>query len=63
MDKLVIKVIKAKKGLDTFYYIKGLLVINSLDLFKVHFNSFYIYNKLKILYIFYPKFAFFNVNL
>jgi len=30
VDKLAVKVIKAKKGLDPFYYIRGLLVTNYL---------------------------------
>jgi len=30
MDKPLIEVIKAKKGLDFFYYIRGLLVIDYL---------------------------------
>jgi len=63
MDKLVVKVIKAKKGLDTLYYIRGLPVTDSLNLFKVDFNSVYAYNKPKILYIFYPKYIFFNIYL
>ena len=63
INKLIIEVIKAKKGLDTLYYIKGLLIINSLNLFKVDFNSIYIYNKLKVLYTFYPKFIFLNIDL
>ena len=63
MNKLIIKVIKAKKGLDTLYCTKGLLIINSLNLFKVDFNSIYTYNKPKIFYTFYPKFVFLNINL
>jgi len=54
---------KAKKGLDTLYCIRGLLVTNGLNLFRVNFNSIYAYNKPKVSYIFYPKFAFLNINL
>ena len=60
---MVIKVIKAKKGLDTLHYIKGLPVIDGLNLLKVNFNSIYTYNKPKIFYTFYPKFTFPNINL
>jgi len=63
INKLIIKVIKAKKGLDTLYYIKGLLVINSLNLLKINFNSIYAYNKSKVFYTFYSKFIFLNINL
>ena len=63
IDKLIIEVIKAKEGLDTFYSIKGLLVITYFNLFRVNFNSIYTNNKPKVFYIFYPKFAFFNMNL
>jgi len=63
MDKLIVEVIKAKKGLDPFYYIKGLLVIDYLYLFRVNLNLFYSYNKPKVFYTFYPKLAFFNINL
>jgi len=63
MDKLVVKVIKAKKGLDPFYYIKGLLVTDYLYLLKINLNSFYSYNKPKVLYMFYPKLIFLNINL
>jgi len=63
MDKLIVEVIKAKKGLDTLHCIRGLLVINGFNLFRVDFNSIYAYNKPKIFYTFYPKFAFLNINL
>ena len=59
MDKLIVKVIKAKKGLDPLYSIRGFLVIDSFYLFRINLNSFYNNNKPKVLYIFYPKFAFF----
>ena len=59
----MIEVIKAKKGLDTLYCIRGLLVIDSLNLFKVNFNFNYTYNKPKILYIFYSEFIYFTLNL
>jgi hypothetical protein len=63
MDKLVVEVIKAKKGLDSFYYIRGLLVTDYLYLLKVNLNSFYSYNKPKVFYTFYPKLIFLNINL
>ena len=63
IDKLVAKVIKAKKGLDSFYYIRGLLVTDYLYLPRVNLNSFRCYNKPKVFYTFYPKLAFLNINL
>jgi len=63
MDKLVVEVIKAKEGLDSFYYIRGLLVIDYLYLLRVNLNSFYSYDKPKVFYTFYSKLAFLNINL
>jgi len=63
MDKLVVKVIKTKEGLDSFYYIRGLLVTDYLYLLKVNLNFFRNYNKPKIFYTFYPKLIFLNINL
>jgi len=63
MDKLVVEVIKAKEGLDSFYYIRGLPVIDYLYLLRVNLNFFYSYNKPKVFYTFYPKLAFLNINL
>jgi len=63
MDKLLVEVIKAKKGLDSFYYIRGLLVMDYLYLLRVNLNFFYSYDKPKVFYMFYPKLAFFNINL
>ena len=63
MDKPIVEVIEAKKGLNTFYSIRGFLVINCLNLLKINFNSFYTNNKPKVLYAFYSKFTFFNINL
>jgi len=63
MDKSVVKVIKAKKRLDTLYCIRGLPVINSFNLFKIDFNSIYTYNKPKVFYVFYSEFIFLNINL
>jgi len=34
-----------------------------LNLLQVNFNSFYTNNKPKVLYTFYSKFTFFNINL
>jgi len=63
MDKLVVEVTKAKEGLNSFYYIRGLLVTDYLYLLRVNFNSFYSYNKPKVFYTFYPKLIFLNINL
>jgi len=63
MDKLIVEVIEAKKGLNAFYSIRGFLIIYCLNLFRVNFNSFYANNKPKVLYLFYSKFAFLNINL
>jgi len=63
INKPTVEVIEAKKGLDTFYSIKGFLVIYRLNLFRVNFNSFYTNNKPKVLYLFYSKFTFLNINL
>jgi hypothetical protein len=57
------EVIKVKEGLDVFYSIKGLLVVDYFNLFRVNFNSIYTNNKLKIFCMFYPKFIFFNIGL
>ena len=63
IDKLMVEIIEAEKGLDTFYSIRGFLVAYRLYLLRVNFNSFYTNNKPKILYSFYSEFAFFNINL
>jgi len=63
MDKLIVEVIEAEKGLNAFYNIRGFLVISCLNLLRVNFNSFYTNNKPKVLYLFYSKFAFLNINL
>jgi len=63
IDKPVIEVIKAKEELNFFYYIRGLLVIDYLYLFRVDLNFFYSYDKPKVFYIFYPKLTFLNINL
>jgi len=63
MDKLVVEVIKPKEGLDPFYYIRGLLVIDCLYLLRVNLNSFYSNDKPKAFYIFYPKLIFLNISL
>jgi hypothetical protein len=63
MDKPVVEVIKAKKGLDSFYGIRGFLVIDYLNLLRVNLNSFCTNNKPKVLYLFYLKFIFLNINL
>ena len=63
IDKLIVEIIEAKKGLDTFYSIRGFLVTYYLYLLRVNFNSFYANNKLKVLYLFYSEFIFLNINL
>ena len=63
MDKLLIEIIKVKEGLDTLYSIKGLLATDCFNLFRVNFNPICTYYKPKVLYIFYPKFIFFNISL
>ena len=62
-DKLVIEIIKTKKGLDPLYSIKGFPVIDYVNLLRVNFNPIYTYYKPKVLYTFYPKFIFLNINL
>jgi len=59
----MVEVTEAKEGLDAFYSIRGFLVIYYLNLLRVNFNPFYTNNKPKVLYLFYSKFAFFNINL
>jgi hypothetical protein len=63
IDKAVIEITKAKEGLDPLYSIRGLLAIDSFNLLRVNFNPIYTYNKPKVLYIFYPKFIFLNIDL
>ena len=63
IDKPAVEVIKTKKGLDSFYSIRGLLVTDYFNLFRVNFNPFYTNNKPKVLYTFYFEFIFLNINL
>jgi len=63
MDKLIVEIIKAKKGLNALYSIKGFLVIDYFNLFRVNFNFFHTNNKPKVLYTFHFKFIFLNINL
>jgi len=63
INKPIVEVTEAKKGLDAFYSIRGFPVIYYLNLFRVNFNSFYANNKPKVLYLFYSKFTFLNINL
>jgi hypothetical protein len=63
MDKLIIEVAKTKEGLDPFYGIRGFLVIDCFNLFRINFNFFYSNNKPKVLYTLYSEFAFLNINL
>jgi len=62
-DKLVIEIIKTKKGLDFFYGIRGFPVTDYFNLFRINFNSFYSNDKPKVLYTFYSEFIFLNINL
>jgi len=63
MDKLVIEITKAKEGLDPLYSIRGLLATDCFNLLRVNFNPIHTHNKPKVLYTFYPKFTFLNINL
>jgi hypothetical protein len=63
MDKPVIEIIKAKEGLDPLYSTRGLLAIDCFNLLRVNFNPIYTYNKPKVLYAFYPKFTFLDIDL
>jgi hypothetical protein len=63
IDKIIIEVIEAKEGLDPFYGIRGFLVTDCFNLLKVNLNSFYTNDKPKVLYSFYPKLIFLNINL
>jgi len=62
-NKLIIEIIKTKKGLDPLYNIRGFPVTDCVNLFRVNFNPIYTYYKPKVLYTFYPKFIFLNINL
>ena len=63
IDKVVIEVIEAKEGLDPFYGVRGFLVTDYFNLLRVNLNSFRTNDKPKVLYLFYPKFIFLNINL
>jgi len=63
MDKLVVEITKTQKGLDPLYSIRGLLVTDCVNLLRVDFNPIHTYYKPEVLYAFYPKFIFFNINL
>jgi len=63
MDKLIVEVTEAKKGLDAFYSIRGFLVIDYFNLLRINFNSFRTNDKPKVLCSFYSKFIFLNINL
>jgi hypothetical protein len=62
-DKLIVEVIKTKEGLDPFYSIRGFLVIDYFNLFRIDLNSLHSNNKPEVLYTLYPKFIFLNINL
>jgi hypothetical protein len=63
IDKLIVEVIKTKEGLDPFYGIRGFLVTDCFNLFRIDLNSLRSNNKPKVLYTLYPKFIFLNINL
>ena len=63
MDKTAIEVIEAKEGLDPLYGIRGFLVTNCFNLLRVNLNSFRTNNEPKVLYLFYPKLIFLNIDL
>jgi len=58
INKLTVEVIKAKKGLDTLYYIKGLLIINGLNFLGLILILSILTINLNILYIL-PQIRFF----
>jgi len=62
-DKLVVGIIKTKEGLDPLYSVRGLPVKDYVNLLWVNLNPIYTYYKPKVLYTFYPKFIFLNINL
>ena len=62
-DKPAIKVAKTKKGLNSFYSVRGLPVIDYFNLFRVNFNPFCTNNKPEVLCTFYFEFAFLNIDL
>ena len=63
MDKMAIEVAEAKKGLDSFYSVRGFPVIDYFNFLRVNLNSFYTNNEPKVLCLFYPELAFLNINL
>ena len=63
IDKTAIEVAEVKKGLDPLYSARGFLVMDYFNLLRVNFNSFYTNNKPKVLYSFYPKLIFLNIDL
>jgi len=63
MDKPIVEIIKAKKGLDALYSIRGFLVMDCFNFFRVNFNSFHANDEPKVLCAFHSKFAFLNINL
>ena len=56
MDKLIVKVIKAKKGLDPLYSIRGFLVADNFYFFNINFNFFIVIINLRY-------FIYFTLNL
>ena len=63
MDKTAIEVAEAKKELDPLYSIRGFLVTDCFDLLRVNLNSFRTNDKPEVLYSFYPKLIFLNIDL
>jgi len=63
MDKSVVEITKTQEELDPLYSIRRLLVADCVNLFRVNFNPIYTYYKPKVLYAFYPKFIFLDINL
>ena len=63
MDKSVVEITKTQEGLDPLYSIRGLLVMDCVNLLRVNFNPICTYYKPKVLYTFYPKFIFLDINL
>ena len=63
IDKIIIEVAEAKEGLDPFYGIRGFPATDYFNLLRVNLNSFHTNNKPKVLYLFYSKLIFLNINL
>ena len=59
----MVEVTKTEKGLDPFYGIRGFPVADSFHLLSINFDFFRSDDKPEVLYTFYPKFAFLDIDL